>query len=121
MGFVLGCAVETPPRAPPHEAQSYPEAVHLICDVDRLADIDAEDVLDAERKRSEYLMGHVTNSDGIYLLTLFRTSDPSGQLNLLDEAARETRTTHCPRLSALREAARSDAPVRAFPAADAEH
>lgn len=98
---VVACASEPPPRAPPREAQSYGEAVRIMCEVDTLAGVDPEDPLDAEAKRSEYLVEHVKNSDGIYLLTLFRTSDPRGQASLLDEAARDTACQSCPLLATL--------------------
>jgi len=100
--LAVACASEPPPRAPPREAQSYGEAVRILCDVDTLAGVDPDDPLETEAKRSDYLVEHVKNSDGIYLLTLFRTSDPRGQASLLDEAARATACQSCPLLATLR-------------------
>jgi hypothetical protein len=100
--LALACTSEPSPRAPPREAQSYAEAVAAMCDVDRLAGVDAEDVLDAEAKRTQYLMDHVKNSDGLYTLTLFRTSDPKGQAALLEEATRDTGRASCALLTTLR-------------------
>jgi hypothetical protein len=111
--FVLACASEPAPRAPPREAQTYAEAVQLFCDVDRAAGVDADDVLDAEARRTEYLVEHVKNSDGIYLLTVFRASDPRAQAGLLEEATHETQSASCPFLAVLRERARVDAPAPA--------
>jgi hypothetical protein len=54
-----------------------------MCEADARAGVDAEEPLDAEAKRTDYLMEHVTNSDGIYLLTLYRVSDPRKQAELL--------------------------------------
>jgi len=106
--LAVACSSEPPPRAPPREAQSYGEAVRMMCEVDALAGVDPADPLDAEAKRADYLVEHVKNSDGIYLLTLFRTSDPRGQASLLEEAARETRCSSCPLLAALRSSATDD-------------
>ena len=114
--LVIACASEPPPRAPPREAQSYGEAVRLMCEVDTLAGVDPEDPLDTEAKRADYLVEHVKNSDGIYLLTLFRTSDPRGQASLLDEAARETQCSSCPLIAVLRASA-TDSPAPASAAA----
>lgn len=82
--------------------------MRILCDVDRLAGGDAEDPLGAEAKRTEYLVEHVKNEDGIYLLTLFRTSEPKRQLSLLGEATESTKISSCPLLAALRATVLSD-------------
>jgi hypothetical protein len=114
--LLVACASEPPPRAPPREAQSYDEAVRIMCEVDTLAGVDPEEPLDAEAKRSEYLVEHVKNSDGIYLLTLFRTSDPRAQASLLGDAVRETACRRCPLLAILRTSADEASPTSAPPA-----
>lgn len=100
--LTVACATEQPAKSPSHESQSYAEAVGILCEVDSRAGVDPEDVLEAEEKRSSYLVEHVKNSDGIYLLTLFRTSDPKGQAELLAEAVTETKHGACPLLETLR-------------------
>ena len=82
-----------------------------MCDVDRLAGVDAEDVLDAEAKRSEYLVTHVKNGDGLYALTLFRTSDTRGQVRLLEEAVTDTKVPRCPLLGVLKIAIEPEVPL----------
>lgn len=94
--LLVACASEPPARSPPRETQGYEQAVRILCDADRLAGVDPEDPLEAEAKRTEYLVAHVKNSDGIYLLTLFRSSDPRAQLALLDEAVADTKLSSCP-------------------------
>lgn len=111
--LLVACGSEPPPRAPPREAQSYDEAVRIMCEVDTLAGVDPEEPLDAEAKRSEYLVEHVKNSDGIYLLTLFRASDPRGQASLLGDAVRETACRSCPLLATLQSAAEEASPAAA--------
>jgi hypothetical protein len=93
-----------------------------MCEVDTLAGVDDSDPLDAEARRSDYLVEHVKNSDGIYLLTLFRTQDPRGQASLLDEGVRDTQRTSCPLLATLRASAEAatPAPPTAAPAARKE-
>ncbi len=100
--LLAACGQSPPPKSPPAEAQSYEAAVRILCDVDRLAGVDADDVLDAEAKRTEYLVDHIENGDGIYLLTLFRTRDPQGQVELLGAAVAETKAGECPLLVSLR-------------------
>jgi hypothetical protein len=73
-----------------------------MCEVDARAGVDAEEPLDAEAKRTDYLMEHVTNSDGVYLLTLYRVSDPRKQAELLQEAVTETKVAGCALLATLR-------------------
>jgi hypothetical protein len=73
-----------------------------MCEVDARAGVDADEPLDAEAKRAEYLMEHVKNSDGIYLLTLYRASDPKKQADLLAQAVAETKVGSCALLVTLR-------------------
>ena len=99
--LLVSCAAGPPARSPPKEAQSYAEAVRLICDVDRLAEVDPDDPLGTEAKRSDYLIEHVKNSDGIYLITLYRAKDPKGQCELLQDAVTETKVPSCALLDEL--------------------
>lgn len=111
--LALGCTSEPPPRAPPREAQSYDQAMNIMCNVDALAGVDASDPLETEAKRADYLVLHVKNSDGIYLLTLFRTSDPRGQASLLEDgvAGLPYEHGHCPLLTTLRASAEDTPPA----------
>jgi hypothetical protein len=102
--FVFGCAKETPPKSAPREAQSYEQAIVTICEVDRHAGADPDDVLDVSARREEYLIAHVKNSDGIYFLTLFRVQGPKEQAAMLEKEATELKIRECPLVSALREA-----------------
>ena len=99
--LLAGCAGE-PAKSPDPEVQSYEQAVRTMCEVDARAGVDADEPLDAEAKRSEYLMDHVKNGDGIYLLTLYRTSDPKKQAELLAQAVAETKVGSCALLATLR-------------------
>jgi hypothetical protein len=98
----LGCAPETPAKAPPPEEQSYATAIRTFCEADRNSGADPEDPLEVSAKREEYLLGHVKNSDGIYLLTLFRTAGPAEQANMLEKEAAGQKLGDCPLVAALR-------------------
>jgi hypothetical protein len=74
----------------------------MMCEVDVRAGVDADEPLDAEAKRSDYLMEHVKNSDGIYLLTLYRASDPKKQAELLAQAVADAKVGSCALLVTLR-------------------
>jgi hypothetical protein len=103
VGVAIACASTrgAPPEAPDPSGQSYPAALELFCDVDRLSGADPNDPLERARQREDYLLEHIKNADGIYLLTVFRTRDSTGQAQLLEQATREHKITACPLLAAL--------------------
>jgi hypothetical protein len=103
LGFAVGCASAqaAPPETPDPSGQSYPAALDLFCNVDRLSGADPNDPLERARQREDYLMEHVKNADGIYLLTVFRTRDSNGQAQLLEQETREQKITTCPLLASL--------------------
>ena len=115
--LLLACAPGPPPAAPAqtpvNESQSYAAAVQLICDVDRLAAVDPNDALSLEAKRSDYLMEHLHNGDGIYLVTLYRVKDAKERSTLLAEAVADTKLPACTLLTTLqREASTAVEPSR---------
>jgi|SRR6187402_7305 len=100
---VLGCAgSEAPAKAPVHEEQAYLEAIRVFCDADRNAGANPDDPLELAAKREEYLLAHVKNSDGIYLLTLFRTRGPAEQADLLEQEATSEKVKDCALIRTLR-------------------
>jgi hypothetical protein len=100
---LIACGPEAPPRSPAREEQSYAESIRIICEVDRLANADPEDVLGVSAAREEYLMAHVKNGDGIYFLTLFRVNGPKEQIAMLQKEASDAKITSCPLLATLRQ------------------
>lgn len=102
--LALACA--SAPEAPEAESpsssgQSYVAALELFCNVDRLSGADPSDPLELERVREDYLVQHVENPDGIYLLTVFRTRDSAGKVELLECETRAHAITRCPLLAAM--------------------
>jgi hypothetical protein len=100
---LIACGPEPPPRSPPREEQSYAESIRIICEVDRLANADPEDVLGVSAAREECLIAHVKNGDGIYFLTLFRVNGPKEQIAMLQKEASDAKITSCPLLATLRQ------------------
>jgi hypothetical protein len=80
------------PRAPSAEDKAAAEALQMICDVDRLAGVDADkDLLEAGAKRSAYLDEHDRNPEGIELRTLLSVKGAGDQAKMLRERARDCR------------------------------
>jgi hypothetical protein len=92
-----GCGYnEIPPKGPEYLGQSYPEAIRVLCDVDKLAGIATEeDPLALGRKRTDFIQTHVDNPDGIYLRTLMSVKGPAEQAADLREEAKETGLERC--------------------------
>ena len=91
-----------PPSQAPSGGQSYKDAISLICNVDREAQVDADaSVLDLAQRRHEFLQDNVKNPDGIYYYTIFRTQGPDEQAGSLRSEARDHRLKGCPLADAL--------------------
>lgn len=94
---LAGCGYsEQPVKSPEYAGQSYPEAVRVLCDVDRLAGINAEDdPLAAGRQRTEFIQSHVENPDGIYFRTMISVKGASEQAADLRAEAKEAGLSGC--------------------------
>jgi hypothetical protein len=102
------------PNAPDGSGQSYAQAIATICDADRLSGADANDPLEAQNQRNDYLVQHVKNADGIYFLTVFRTQTAAEQAEALTREAKVAKLARCALGESLRtEAALSEAPTPA--------
>lgn len=74
-----GPASEAPPPSSAGK-QSFAEAIRMICDVDRMAGLSAdEDPLGIGQKRTDWIAEHVENADGIYLRTVLSVKGPEEQ------------------------------------------
>ncbi|APR85630.1 Hypothetical protein A7982_10979 [Minicystis rosea] len=99
--LVVACS-NTPPQTPSSSGQSFPQAVTMICDVDRLAGVIAEsDPLGAGAKRSAWLAAHVESPDGIELKTLMCVKGAADQAKMLRERAHEVGVSKCALADAL--------------------
>ena len=107
-------SANTDPNTPDSSGQSYAQAIATICDADRLSGADANDPLEAQNQRNDYLAQHVKNADGIYFLTVFRTQTAAEQSEALTREAKLAKVARCALGESLRaEATPSDAPAPA--------
>ncbi len=78
-------------------AQSYADAIGLICRVDSLAGLgEVKDPIDLGQKRHTWLDERIKNPDGIYFYTLWRVKPPREQAAALREAAKNASVGACP-------------------------
>lgn len=91
-----GVAAQPPPEAPAANQQSFAEAVKMLCDVDALAGLSAdEDLLAVGQKRSEWLAEKIENPDGIYLKTMLSVKGAEDQAAAMREEARKVGLPRC--------------------------
>jgi hypothetical protein len=99
MGMVvLSCGgSHAEPQEPEQTGQSMAEAMHLICEVDRLAKLtDSEDPLELGQQRQEWLNERIKNPDAIYFRTVLRVQGPDEQAKQLREQASQVGVHSCP-------------------------
>jgi hypothetical protein len=99
-----GCASSTPSAqaegAP--AGQSFPEAMRIMCNVDELAGLSAEeDPFSLGQKRTEWISAHVDNPDAIELRTLASVKGADEQAKMLRAKAMEAGFPRCPLADAL--------------------
>jgi hypothetical protein len=101
--LVLGaCAGSTAPPAEDPSGQTFRAALVLICEVDRRAELtEVDDPIALDRQREEWLMRHVVNGDGIYLITIWRTQSAAEQARTLRRQAQAEGIARCPLADAL--------------------
>jgi hypothetical protein len=92
-----GCGAAAPAlEVPPASAQTFADAIGIICDVDRLAGLSVdEDVLAIGQKRSEWLADRIENPDGIELRTRLSVKSPEEQAVTIRAKAREVGLASC--------------------------
>lgn len=103
-GFVgglawVGCAGEqAQPAAPAQSSKhSFPQAMQMLCDVDKLANLSAgDDLLEIGRKRSAWLADEVDNGDFIEFRTLVSVKGPEEQAEKIRTKAKEVGIASCP-------------------------
>ena len=89
-------------KAPPAGGQTFPESVAMLCDVDRLAGLDAEaDPISVGQQRSAWVAQHVSNPDAIELRTLLSVKGAAEQGGMLREEARKVGLARCALADAL--------------------
>ena len=90
------CASRPEPQAPPSGGQTFPEAVAMMCDVDKLAGLSAEaDPLGIGQSRTDWITQHVDNPDAIELRTLLSVKGATEQSGMLRDKAKQVGQKSC--------------------------
>ncbi len=85
-----------PPEAPPPGTQTFSQAIQMICDVDKLAGLSAdEDPLAIGQKRTEWINDRIDNPDGIEFRTLISVKSPDDQAKAIRAKAKEVGLDKC--------------------------
>jgi hypothetical protein len=95
--WISGCAGAA--QAPPPElaeTQSFADAIKMLCDVDKLAGLSADDdLLGVGQKRSEWLADKIENPDGIYFKTILSVKPAEDQASAMREQAKKVGIERC--------------------------
>lgn len=90
-----GCHTTPDPVEPQTPRQTYPEALRVMCDVDKVGGIASDDPFEAGRKRAEVIQANVENPDGIYFRTLLSVKGAAEQAAELRKEAKDAGITPC--------------------------
>jgi hypothetical protein len=93
---VPACAATPEPKSEGPPGQSFPAAITMICDVDKLAGLspDAEP-LAVGQKRSAWLNDHIESPDAIELKTLMSVKGATDQAKMIREQAKAHGVKRC--------------------------
>jgi hypothetical protein len=94
--WLVGCA-RPAPKEPEYHGQSYREALRVMCRVDELAGLGAEDdPLEKSQKREDWLNERVENPDAIYFRTLLKVKSTEEKSAELRAEAKKSGLDGCP-------------------------
>jgi hypothetical protein len=97
--WLCSCGGEQPAPATPVQTSkhSFPEAMKMLCNVDQLANLNADDdPLAVGRNRTAWLSDQVDNGDFIEFRTLVSVKGPEEQVQKIRAKAKEVGVTPCP-------------------------
>lgn len=99
---LVACAAAPPAKVPEQSCQELSKAITMMCDVDRLAGVSADnDPLGAGQKRTAWITEHVDNPDAIELRTLMSVKAPAEQARMLRERGKDAGVSRCALADAL--------------------
>ncbi len=99
---LLACGPAPEAKAPAPTGQTFPEAITLMCDVDKQASLSGDaDPLGIGQKRTEWISAHVENPDGIELRTLLSAKGAAEQAEMLRDKAKNNGIATCALADAL--------------------
>ncbi|WP_437523042.1 hypothetical protein WME79_33165 [Sorangium sp. So ce726] len=94
--FLSACSSAPEAKAPAPGGQTFPEAVAMMCDVDRRAGLDPEaDPISVGQMRSAWITEHVESPDGIELRTMLSVKGAAEQGAMLREEAKKAGLARC--------------------------
>ncbi|WP_437851304.1 hypothetical protein [Sorangium sp. So ce363] len=94
--FLSACSSAPEAKVPAPGGQTFPEAVAMMCDVDRRAGLDPEaDPISVGQMRSAWIGEHVESPDGIELRTMLSVKGAAEQGAMLREEAKKTGLARC--------------------------
>ncbi|WP_438038449.1 hypothetical protein [Sorangium sp. So ce128] len=94
--FLSACSSAPEAKVPAPGGQTFPEAVAMMCDVDRRAGLDPEaDPISVGQMRSAWIAEHVESPDGIELRTMLSVKGAAEQGAMLREEAKKTGLARC--------------------------
>lgn len=97
-----GCSQAPEAKVPAPGGQTFPEAVAMMCDVDRRAGLDPEaDPISVGQMRSAWIAEHVESPDGIELRTMLSVKGAAEQGAMLREEAKKAGIARCALADAL--------------------
>lgn len=101
--FTAGCGgASKAPEDASANGQSYAQAIALMCDVDKLGNIEpGDDLLGVGKKRSDWLEGRLENPEGIYFRTLISVKTAEEQAGALRDEAKKSGLAGCALSEAL--------------------
>jgi hypothetical protein len=100
----LGCGASqpTPESTPQPAGQSFPEAMNILCNVDRLASLSTEeDPFAIGQQRSAFLSDRIENPDGIEFRTIVSVKGPDEQAKAIRAKAKQVGVDPCPLADAI--------------------
>jgi hypothetical protein len=102
--LALGCGASQPAPEPPPATtgQSFPQAMNLLCNVDKLANLTTEeDPFAIGQQRSAWLAERIENPDGIEFRTIVSVKGPDEQAKAIRKKAKEVGVDPCPLADAI--------------------
>lgn len=84
------------PQPPDPNEQPYPTAIQMMCEVDKRAQVDTEDVLDVHNQRDDWMKKNVMNPDAIEFMTLISVESMGNKADSLQKQATKTGLASCP-------------------------
>ncbi len=107
VSFVAACGPHSPKTsAEPESGQTFEQALGLMCQVDQMAGLDADDdPIGVEGARVDWIHQNVDNGDAIELFTLMRVKSHTEQAEMMRRHTQKANIAECALADTLTEQA----------------